>query len=196
MKIYTNEQIKHKIEQRKKRKRILKLFLYSLIAFLLICNVYLILQVIKNPTDTAQLFGYRCFSVASGSMEPTLQIGDLIITKEKSKKDIKVGDIISFKDGDSNITHRVIKVISQNGEILYQTKGDNNNVSDEKNIKYEDVEGVYVNHIPELGKMYIYIQKTPVVISILIIIYIIYKIVDTKENRKIARHEIRKKLEE
>ncbi len=196
MKIYTNEQIKHKIEQRKKRKRILKLFLYSLIAFILICNVYLILQVIKNPTDTAQLFGYRCFSVASGSMEPTLQIGDLIITKEKSKKDIKVGDIISFKDGDSNITHRVIKVISQNGEILYQTKGDNNNVSDEKNIKYEDVEGVYVNHIPELGKMYIYIQKTPVVISILIIIYIIYKIVDTKENRKIARHEIRKKLEE
>ena len=129
-------------------------------------------------------------------MEPTLQIGDLIITKEKSKKDIKVGDIISFKDGDSTITHRVIKVISQNGEILYQTKGDNNNVSDEKNIKYEDVEGVYVNHIPELGKMYIYIQKMPVVISILIIIYIIYKIVDTKENRKIARHEIRKKLEE
>lgn len=196
MKIYTNEQIKHKIEQRKKRKRILKLFIYSLIAFILICNVYLILQVIKNPTDTAQLFGYRCFSVASGSMEPTLQIGDLIITKEKSKKDIKVGDIISFKDGDSTITHRVIKVISQNGKILYQTKGDNNNVSDEKNIKYEDVEGVYVNHIPELGKMYIYIQKTPVVISILIIIYIIYKIVDTKENRKIARHEIRKKLEE
>ena len=120
MKIYTNEQIKHKIEQRKKRKRILKIFIYPLIAFILICDVYLILQMIKNPTDTAQLFGYRCFSVASGSMEPTLQIGDLIITKEKSKKDIKVGDIISFKDGDSTITHRVIKVISQNGEILYQ----------------------------------------------------------------------------
>ena len=196
MKIYTNEQIKHKIEQRKKRKRILKIFLYPLIAFILICDVYLILQMIKNPTDTAQLFGYRCFSVASGSMEPTLQIGDLIITKEKSKKDIKVGDIISFKDGDSTITHRVIKVISQNGEILYQTKGDNNNVSDEKNIKYEDVEGVYVDHIPELGKMYIYIQKSPVVIFILIIIYIIYKIVETKENRKIARHKIRKKLKE
>ena len=196
MKIYTNEQIKHKIEQRKKRKRILKIFLYPLIAFILICDVYLILQMIKNPTDTAQLFGYRCFSVASGSMEPTLQIGDLIITKEKSKKDIKVGDIISFKDGDSTITHRVIKVISQNGEILYQTKGDNNNVSDEKNIKYEDVEGVYVDHIPELGKMYIYIQKTPVVIFILIIIYIIYKIVETKENIKIARHKIRKKLKE
>ena len=196
MKIYTNEQIKHKIEQRKKRKRILKIFLYPLIAFILFCDVYLILQMIKNPTDTAQLFGYRCFSVASGSMEPTLQIGDLIITKEKSKKDIKVGDIISFKDGDSTITHRVIKVISQNGEILYQTKGDNNNVSDEKNIKYEDVEGVYVDHIPELGKMYIYIQKTPVVIFILIIIYIIYKIVETKENRKIARHKIRKKLKE
>ena len=196
MKIYTNEQIKHKIEQRKKRKRILKIFLYPLIAFILICDVYLILQMIKNPTDTAQLFGYRCFSVASGSMEPTLQIGDLIITKEKSKKDIKVGDIISFKDVDSTITHRVIKVISQNGEILYQTKGDNNNVSDEKNIKYEDVEGVYVDHIPELGKMYIYIQKTPVVIFILIIIYIIYKIVETKENRKIARHKIRKKLKE
>ena len=196
MKIYTNEQIKHKIEQRKKRKRILKIFLYPLIAFILICDVYLILQMIKNPTDTAQLFGYRCFSVASGSMEPTLQIGDLIITKEKSKKDIKVGDIISFKDGDSTITHRVIKVISQNGEILYQTKGDNNNVGDEKNIKYEDVEGVYVDHIPELGKMYIYIQKTPVVIFILIIIYIIYKIVETKENRKIARHKIRKKLKE
>ena len=196
MKIYTNEQIKYKLEQRKKRKRILKFFLYPLIAFILICDVYLILQVMKKPTDTAQLFGYRCFSVASGSMEPTLQIGDLIITKEKEQKDIKVGDIISFKEDNNTITHRVIKVISQNGEILYQTKGDNNNVSDEKNIKYEDVEGVYVNRIPKLGKVYIYIQKTPVVISILIIMYIVYKIVEIKENRKIARHEIRKKLEE
>lgn len=69
------------------------------------------MQLMKKTEDTAQLFEYKCFSVSSGGMEQTLQIGDLVITKEKEQKDIFV--------------------------------------------KYEDVEGVYVNHIPQLGKVYI-----------------------------------------
>lgn len=185
MKIYTNEQIKYKLEQKKKRKRILKFFLYPLIAIILICNVDFIVQLMKKPEDTAQLFEYKCFSVSSGGMEPTLQIGDLVITKEKEQKDIKVGDIISFKEDKNTITHRVTKIIIEKNEILYQTKGDNNNANDAEFVKYEDVEGVYVNHIPQLGKVYIYIQKIPVIVSTLIIIYIIYKLCRLKKTDKL-----------
>lgn len=114
------------------------------------------MQLMKKPEDTAQVFEYKCFSVSSGGMEPTLQIGDLVITKEKEQKDIKVGDIISFKKNKNTITHRVTKIIIEKNEILYQTKGDNNNANDAEFVKYEDVEGVYVNHIPQLGKVYIF----------------------------------------
>lgn len=72
-------------------------------------------------------------------------------------------------------------------EILYQTKGDNNNANDAEFVKYEDVEGVYVNHIPQLEKVYIYIyiQKIPVIVSTLIIIYIIYKLCKLKKTDKL-----------
>ena len=77
----------------------------------------------KKPEDTAQVFEYKCFSVSSGGMESTLQIGDLVITKEKEQKDIKVGDIISFKENKNTITHRVTKIIIEKMKFYIRQKG-------------------------------------------------------------------------
>ena len=63
------------------------------------------IEIVKN--DYANIFGYTFFEVATGSMSPTIEIGDVIITK--ITKEVSENDIIVYKDGKSIITHRLIK---------------------------------------------------------------------------------------
>ena len=90
-------------------------------------------------------FGYTFFEVASGSMEPTLKINDVIIVKI-TKDNLNKGDIIAFYNGKTVITHRIVFV---EGNII-TVKGDNNNVVD-KPITKEQVIGKIVKIFPELG---------------------------------------------
>ena len=100
------------------------------------------LRVLKN--DRVNICGYSVFQVVTGSMSPTLEIGDVIVVK--ITKDIEIDDIIVFKDEDSFITHRLI---SKDGEQLI-TRGDANNSKD-KPIKEESIIGKVKFTIPKLG---------------------------------------------
>ena len=70
------------------------------------------------------LFGIRVFRIGSGSMEPYLKVNSLIITKEES--DYQINDIVTFKENNYYITHRIIEIKNN----LITTKGDNNNTKD------------------------------------------------------------------
>ena len=74
--------------------------------------------------DYPNLFGYTFFEIISGSMSPTIEKGDMILVKLDT--DYNVGDIISFKDNGTIITHRIIEINDNN----YVTKGDANNTAD------------------------------------------------------------------
>ena len=93
------------------------------------------------------IFKYQMIAIMSDSMNPKYYKGDAAIIV-KSNKDLKVGDIVSFKDSSGNtIIHRINNI--NNGYIT--TKGDNNNTVDNKKIRVEDVEGKYLFHIKFLG---------------------------------------------
>lgn len=81
---------------------------------------------------------------STGSMIPALGSGvNGIVVKPESDAEISVGDIISFRNGNRIIVHRVIyKGIDDQG-VYFITKGDNSEVSDGK-IRFEDVEHVVV----------------------------------------------------
>lgn len=193
MKIYTNEEIKQKINRKNKIKKVIDFIIYPIVLILLICCIIVVLQAIKNPGQTPNLFGYKFFNVISGSMKPNLEIGDIVIIKEI--ENINKGDIITFKQQDSIITHRVVDIIKEDGKIYYQTKGDNNNSNDENLVEYKDIEGIYVYRIPKIGIVINNIQNTTTMIIIILVLYLIYKILQIKDDRKVARHEKRKKLE-
>ena len=93
----------------------------------------------------ANYFGYRVFEVASGSMEPTLQINDVLLVKV-SNNDLKKDDIIAYKQEDSVITHRIIAIDNDNLIV----KGDANNTVDSP-IKKDQVIGKVVKIFPKLG---------------------------------------------
>lgn len=195
MKIYTTEEITKKLNRKKIREIIVKAIIYPIVFLVLICNIILVIQKMIYPNKAVGLFGYKAFVIASGSMEPTLEVGDIVITKKAKQEEIKKGDIITFVDNGYTITHRMVDIVEKEGNTYYQTKGDNNSTNDPNLVKYNDIEGIYIYKIEGLGNIINYAQNTPVMIIILIVLYIIYKIFARKDNRKNARHKKRKEFE-
>jgi signal peptidase I len=76
------------------------------------------------------LVGGRSMTVLSGSMEPALRVGDIVIDSHVSPADVRVGDIITFSDPEGTdrlITHRVRRMRIDDGIAHVVTKGDNTN---------------------------------------------------------------------
>lgn len=114
------------------------------------------------------IFGYRFYIIMSGSMEPTIHVSDGIITKEA--KDLKDGDIIAFNNQGAITVHRIIKTYTQeNGEKLYQTKGDNNNAADKGLVDETKIKGEVVYRLPKVGHAVLFLQRNIVIILILVI---------------------------
>lgn len=107
---------------------------------------------------------YPMASITSGSMWPSLKRGDLILIKGiDGKEEIKVGDIVVYKNPKGFTIHRVIEM----NEETFVTKGDANNVNDNP-VEYNQIIGKIVNfrnkplRIPFLGMVGIFINKNKI----------------------------------
>ena len=119
-------------------KRKLKL-LGNILYILLFIIVVLMLGVVilqRATNNTVTIGGYRLFSVATGSMVPVYNVGDVLISKEIKPEDIKVGDDITYV-GEKNsfkgkiVTHRVISIEKkEDGNYKIITKGVANDEQD------------------------------------------------------------------
>ncbi len=111
------------------------------------------------------LFGYTAFNVVTGSMSPTLEIGDIIIVKIGNE--VEKDDIITYYKDDNFITHRAIEV--NNDDII--ARGDSNNSSDSpitKDMVIGKVVRVFSN-----GSSFIDVLLTPkVFISIIVTLFL------------------------
>jgi signal peptidase len=101
----------------------------------------------------APRFGWETYEVMSGSMEPTLKVGGMVVTKPEKVDDIKVGDIITFqREGGQTVTHRVVSITEINGKLSFQTKGDANQESDPEFVSPTGAKvSKVVFHAPYLG---------------------------------------------
>lgn len=158
----------------KNKKKIEKVIGYVLDFFLIIVftliiiGSYYIFQVKVMNRGYANIFGYTFFEVATGSMSPTIEIGDVVIVK--LTKQVNVNDIIVYQDGNDFITHRLIE---KNGDELI-AKGEANN-SEDKPIKADMVIGQVIQIIPEIG-IWRKVILTPEVIGLVSILVIIFGI--------------------
>lgn len=97
--------------------------------------------------------------VVSGSMLPTIKIGDMIIVKKVDPTTIEVGDIIQFKQDKIRIVHRVIDIERKGSQIGFVTKGDNNSSPDGDLVLSEQVTGRLVLTIPKAGALSMLIRS-------------------------------------
>lgn len=130
---------------------------------------------------------FKVMSVMSGSMEPTLPVGSLIVVKPSSE--YKVGEIITFlplnaKTKKENVTHRISMIDESSGNEFFQTKGDANKDPDEENITQDRIIGKFEFKILYLGYILSYVKTLP---GLLIIIFIPSIIIVYEEVRKIHK---------
>ncbi len=133
-------------------------------------------------------FGYTFFEVASGSMEPTLKINDVIIVKIGSN-DLNKKDIIAFNSENAIITHRILFI---DGKII-TVKGDNNDVVDKPIVK-DQVIGKVVKILPELGIWKKVLTEPKILIGIFITLLLFdfalsYGDKDKKEDKKAKKEK-------
>lgn len=148
------------------------LFLVIVLPFL-IFNLTLIIKSKLYPDKIADFMGYKPFIVISGSMETTINIGDLVIVKKVNSSSIHTGDIIAFKNGNIVISHRVKEVINDSGTYKFKTKGDNNNVADDFIVSSDAIEGIFVNKIPGLGSILLFLGKPIGLLMVILVIIIV-----------------------
>jgi len=158
----------------------------------LIMNLTIVIKSYVNPGKVPDFFGIKPFVVVTGSMEPAIYGGDLVITKTVDPSKLKPNDIISFKDGNSVITHRIKELTEKDGEPAFITQGDANNAADENPVAYSQVEGIHLFKIGRLGNLAMFMQ-TPagmlIFVGIPICSFILYDIIrrrlaDQKEKSK------------
>ena len=109
---------------------------------------------------TAGIFNYKMIAIGSDSMNPIYYRGDAIIYKKTPTNKIKKDDILVFEKNKTIITHRIINIIEKDNQILFQTKGDNNDKPDEELIKEENTLGTVKYIVKYIGYPTIWLQDT------------------------------------
>ena len=105
------------------------------------------------------LLGFTPTVIASGSMQPTLNVGDMVIVLSTPAKTIKIGDIIQYQTAQEPTIHRVIDKYEAGGTTWFITQGDANNAPDDP-VNERQVMGKVVLTIPKLGWVSIYLKET------------------------------------
>lgn len=111
----------------------------------------------------AGIFTYMPVAVMSNSMSNLICRGDVVIVKKLSKEDIynlKVNEIIQYKYDSHVVIHRIIKIIDNDGERLFVTKGDYNSTPDKEPVKVEQVVGVVNIKVPLIGYPAVWFSET------------------------------------
>jgi signal peptidase len=118
--------------------------------------------IIGGITYFAPRFGWRVDTVLSGSMEPTLKVGSIVVTRPVTFDEIKEGDIITYvTPSDNKLTSHRVNAISSGLIFGFETKGDANEHLDSYVVPMAAVEGEVVFTLPYIGYVTRFI-KTPV----------------------------------
>lgn len=132
--------------------RIIGKIIYSLvILFLIVTASGIVFAYFDIPG------GLKLYTVQSGSMEPAIKTGSLVINR--AADNYQTGDIITYKaEKDRDIhnpryttTHRIINIKEEDGTIFYETQGDANEAPDIEFVARDLVLGKTVLSIPYLG---------------------------------------------
>lgn len=185
---YDVEKISNNIKKQKKIKKTLKYIILNILIILFIINLILLFE------ENTHICGIYCFNIISESMEPTLNVNDVVIVKKTNIANLQKGDIITFNQDGRIISHRIKKIIKDDNYLIV-TQGDNNEVEDKDVVKEEQIYGKVIFKIGKIGKIISYIQNMRIFINIIIFIVIIYILMNLRDNQKNERKIKRKKYE-
>lgn len=106
-------------------------------------------------------FKYYAIAIATGSMVPNINKGDVVIVNQQFKeKDLKIGKVIAYNYNDKVVVHRIYKEVQTDKELIIYTKGDANSNMDEYKITTDMIVGIVDKKIPFIGYPTVMINET------------------------------------
>ena len=142
--------------------KIFKVVYYVIVAFIAIVAFLLIVSILPITGN------FKVLTVLSGSMEPTIKTGAVVVVKPLN--DYKIGDIITFgSPAKTPTTHRIYDITVVGGKPIYITKGDANNAPDQKTVNKSEIIGKVLFKVPFLGYA-VEVAKKPVGFAAIIIV--------------------------
>ena len=167
------------------KKKIIQISVYSLIAIIIIpiiiIGISLTIQGF-NKKKLPSIFNIVPLVVTTESMEPKINGGDLIFVKKIDNADeININDIISFWDPtnvNNIVTHKVIDKYIEEGKIYFKTEGINNDSPDDTDVSEDLLIGRYVNKLPFVGNISMFVQSTEGLIICLLIPLVVILSID------------------
>lgn len=112
---------------------------------------------------------YKVYTVLSGSMEPSIGTGSVVIVKPQGE--YRVGDIVTAASGDPKtpVTHRITEIVEENDQTAFITKGDANENSDMDARERESIIGKVLFSIPLVGYPMAWV-RTPMGFMFLVVV--------------------------
>lgn len=130
--------------------------------------------------EAPSVFGYQVFRVSSGSMEPELMIGDVILIKEAEPQDIQKGDIVTYKgeEGDLDdkfITHKMIEDPQLvDGRYVFHSQGIYDGAVPDPDWYEDQLLGEFVCKIPFIDSVYSFFLKPYGLITFVLVIIVLF----------------------
>lgn len=146
----------------KRKNKALKI---TLIVIKNICLALLITLVFAFAT------GFKFLNILTGSMTPTMPVNTVVVVKKIPIDQVELGDVITFKMGDSNVTHRVVEINNSGRNTVLYTQGDAaQNQGSRETVTEDNFVGVVVFHIPYLGVLLNLIKDNIIIITVCIVL--------------------------
>lgn len=176
-------------------KKLVNILFYAISIFLIL---FIFFEVFM-PNKTIDYLGIKTYIVLTPSMEPDINVDDMIVVRKVKEEDIKEGDAISFEvyirdlGREAIVTHYVGDIVEVDGELVFKTRGaqaedgvfdqwmDENN--QEVDITYDEIVGTVFFRLPYLGHA-VKIVRSPVMLGLLglniIIVYALVRVIKHK----------------
>lgn len=111
------------------------------------------------------VLGYQPMTMITGSMQPTIPVGSLVVSHSVAPDTLEVGDVISFQKpiGAPGLdTHRIVSIKSEGRKRFYQTKGDSNTIVDPWVTTFDAGMEAHrvVFHVPYLGNALLFARSS------------------------------------
>ena len=179
---------------------IIKVVLFAFLA------IYILFVMFQRITNNSDIFGYRMFTVATGSMEPVYNVNDVILVKDTDPSTLKVGDDIAYlgnRDAVKGlvVTHRIIRIETlDDNKVHYTLKGVNNKYED-PSITEDQILGKVLGKVLDKKNKFIKVNFSKYVVKNIygffvlvccpLVLVIFLEIADTIIEAKVEKNELR-----
>lgn len=136
-------------------------FIRLIVHILEICLIVFVIS-----TILIKISGMDFYIVLSGSMNPTIKTGSMVLI-DTHKENHEVGDVITYKIEDQLVTHRIVEIKNE----MYRTKGDANSTPDFNLITKKQILGNVIFVIPGLGYLISFIQSKQIIIILICLLF-------------------------